>query len=242
MKEYYLFLDESKPNNQINCFCLGGCAIEKSHYQNEIIPYLIKLKQTVFGSNDIILHETEIRNANGIYRIMRKNTNRDLFWNGMSKLFDDYDITVFGTVVTPELCKATYNSKYLNDEYFIALQIILENYSHFLEMNNGRGTIYIESRNPTEDTRLANHYYELMNSGTLFLKKDSLQNHLGTISFPLKTDNNLGLQIADFIPNIMKKHSQNKKQRKPSISENILNNLYDGGVNDINRFGLKIIM
>ena len=221
---------------------MGGCVIEKQHYINEIIPHIIDLKCSVFGTSDIILHETEIRAAINQYSNMRVKEKRELFWDGMKKLFNDFEITVFGSVVNPCACNKVYNSQYLNDEYFIALQIILENYSHFLEKKNGNGNIYIESRNPTEDTRLARHYYELMNSGTLFLRKDSLQKHLGTISFPLKSDNNIGLQIADFVPNIMKKQSRSIKQRKPSISNDIFSNLYDGCVNDTNRFGLKIIM
>ena len=241
MRDYYLFLDESKPNNQVEHFCLGGCIIEKNNYINNVIPFVQSIKNEVFNNSDVVLHETEIRKANGLYRCMRNVQTRTLFWTRMKELFDNYNFTVLSTVVTPKECKRLYNEEAVNDEYFIALQIILENYVHFLNRNNGKGSIFIESRNPTEDKRLQNHYFNLISNGTLFLHRNALQKHVTTISFPLKQDNNIGLQIADFIPNVLKKYAHNLRQRTPSIKESIVKSLYDGGVNNERRFGLKII-
>lgn len=92
MKEYFLFLDESKPNQEIRHFCLGGCIIEKEHYIKDIIPYINKLKKDVFDSKDIILHETEIRQSKDKYLNMRNLEKRNLFWDGMKKLFDEFNL------------------------------------------------------------------------------------------------------------------------------------------------------
>lgn len=242
MKEYYLFLDESKPNKEVEHFCLGGCVIEKENYIKNVMPYIKNLKINIFETSDIILHETEIRRAKGQYSVMRDKQKREKFWNAMKKLFDKYDITVLSSIITPNKCKNIYNSKYLNDEYFICLQIILENFTYFLETHNGKGSIYLESRNSTEDNKVQNHFFNLMSNGTLFLNKNALQAHLTTISFPLKQDNNIGLQIADFIPNVLKKKAFNLKQKTPSIQGNILNCLYTGDSEEAKqRFGMKII-
>lgn len=160
MRDYYLFLDESKPNNQVEHFCLGGCIIEKNNYINNVIPFVQSIKNEVFNNSDVVLHETEIRKANGLYRCMRNVQTRTLFWTRMKELF---------------------------------------------------------------------------------LHRNALQKHVTTISFPLKQDNNIGLQIADFIPNVLKKYAHNLRQRTPSIKESIVKSLYDGGVNNERRFGLKII-
>ena len=40
MKEYYLFLDESKNTPPSVLFSLGGCAIEKQLYENKICPFI----------------------------------------------------------------------------------------------------------------------------------------------------------------------------------------------------------
>jgi hypothetical protein len=141
--------------------------------------------------------------------------------------------------MNPKEFKRVYRSDFLNDEYFVSLQIILENYAHFLEINNGKGAIYIESRNPTEDNKLQSHYFNLMSKGTLFLKHNCLQKHITTMNFNIKADNNIGLQIADFTPNILKKHAYTSPQRKPSIINSVRACLYDGGINIVDRFGLK---
>ena len=42
-KEYYLFLDETKPNAHGNYFALGGYAILKDDYENILIPKLTSI-------------------------------------------------------------------------------------------------------------------------------------------------------------------------------------------------------
>jgi len=104
LRDYYLFLDESKPNNQVEHFCLGGCIIEKNNYINNVIPFVQSIKNEVFNNSDVVLHETEIRKANGLYRCMRNVQTRTLFWTRMKELFDNYNFTVLSTVVTPKAC------------------------------------------------------------------------------------------------------------------------------------------
>ena len=54
-----------------------------------------------------------------------------------------------------------------------------------------------------------------------------------------ENDFNIGLQIADFIPNTMKKYAHGIKNKNPSIESEIANCLYDGQVGAINIFGLR---
>lgn len=239
-KEYILFLDESKDTPPSDLFALGGCAIEKELYKNEIIPYINNLKEEVFGNKEINLHETDIRKASiGDYRVMRLPEKRTLFWSKMEQLFSIYDIKVFNVVINPSMCRNTYKSQYLNDEYFIALQLIIENYVHYLEKMNGVGTICIESRNKKEDNRLSNHHNKLLKHGTLYLNNCAMRKYISTLNFYEKHDNIIGLQIADFIPNVMKKDVMGLNQRIPSIVTNIRGCLYDGCVSEPNRFGNK---
>ena len=44
MKEYFLFLDESKPNTNFKNFTLGGIAIEKDMYETQLKPLVNTLK------------------------------------------------------------------------------------------------------------------------------------------------------------------------------------------------------
>ena len=72
MKEYYLFLDESKPNTNFRNFTLGGVVVEKSIYENNVRPETVKLKKECFGDENIILHEIDIRKKLGKYKGIAK--------------------------------------------------------------------------------------------------------------------------------------------------------------------------
>ena len=240
MKEYYLFLDESKNTPPSVLFSLGGCAIERQLYENKICPFIKKMKEEIFDDEDIILHETEIRSASKeIYNPMRKKEVRDKFWKYMGDVFDPNDITVFTAVINPDEYKNKYDSSFLNNEYLVCLEIILENFAHFLEKKKAIGIVYLESQNSKADNRLHNYYQQLVKRGTRCMSNHAIRTQISTFNFYQKSDLNIGLQIADFIPNTMKKYAYGLKNREPSIEKQIANCLYDGFVGDYGTFGLK---
>lgn len=240
MREYFLFLDESKNTPPSEYFALGGLAIEKKEYQEKVCPFIRTMKKSVFDDEDIILHETELRLAKKDgYKIMRRVEKRTLFWQEMGRLFDENDITVFTAVINPAEFKQIYNSKYLHDEYFVCLEIIMENFAHFLEKQNAVGTIYLESQNPKADNRLSNHFYQLIKRGTRHLSNHALREKIISINFYQKADRNIGLQLADFIPNTLKKYANGILNKQPSIETNIVKCLYDGKIGKSEIFGLK---
>lgn len=243
MKDHYLlFLDEIKASTYFDYFCLAGCIIKEVKYNNILIPKINQLKQDLFGTTNIILHQVDIRNKLGDFRLLRRADKRQKFWTKLDNIFltPDLFITIGAAIHCAEI-KKMYMSDQRNDEYYIALQIIMENFTNFLEENDGIGTIFIESRNPTEDQKLQNHYHNLKATGTLFLNRNVIQQRLGTLSFPLKADNIVGLQVADFIPNPLSRHCGGMKQQNPSLHPHILTKLYKGRVNMPERFGLKKI-
>jgi hypothetical protein len=177
------------------------------------------------------------------YDILKQDfEKKKLFWISMRNAFQSFEMNTIGACINCNQYKALYRESYANNEYFIALQIILENFVHFLEHKDGKGMVYIESRNPTEDKRLASHYHTIVANGTLFLNKYAFQRRLTTINFMIKQDNNVGLQIADFIPNpINREYTASCKQKKPTLFDLIYDKLYDGECGKKNKFGLKII-
>lgn len=242
MDTYFLFLDESSPNTNWRYFCYGGCAIEESAYIKHVIPYIENLKVQLFGNTSVILHEVDIRNNKPPFSCMSSPSTRSTFWQGIQDLFAQPYITVFGSPIQVDEHNRLYGSPHATGVDFITLHIILENFVHYLERVNGRGNVYIESRNPTADRRLQHHFYTLLANGTLFITKDSLQKHLGTINFLLKTDNNIGLQLADFVPNpLIRDCSPTLNQKNPNIMSSIKSNTYDGLVSLPQRFGVKVI-
>lgn len=242
MKEYYLFLDESKNTPPSVYFALGGCAIEKSVYEEKICPGIRKIKKDIFADENIILHETELRIAKkDIYKVMRQKDKRELFWSSLGDMFAENDITVFAAVINPDDYKTKYNSKFLNDEYFVCLEVIVENFVHFLEKHNAIGEMYLESQNPKADHRLTNYFQKLVKRGTRCMNNHSVRTQIATFNFYQKSDLNIGLQIADFIPNTMKKYAYGIKNKRPSIENEIAKCLYDGQVGEVDVFGLKKI-
>lgn len=71
------------------------------------------------------------------------------------------------------------------------------------------------------------------------MSNHAIRTQISTFNFYQKSDLNIGLQIADFIPNTMKKYAYGLKNREPSIEKQIANCLYDGFVGDYGTFGLK---
>lgn len=232
MKTYYLFLDELKANEIYSHFCLGGCIIEDITYRREIIPYIEDVKQSVFKNKTKILHEVEI------------NENNENFWNSFKKVFTDYGIRTLCVGIDVKQFKDTYKetSKLQNSEYYVALQIIIENFVHFLEENDGIGSVYIESRGLKEDFRLQEQYDRIYREGTLFIPHEIFKKRLFSISFPMKADNNIGIQIADFIPNPIARQFGGIAQKKYSLYDVIKDCAYDGNHNLIQRFGIKKVL
>lgn len=242
-KNYYLYLDESKPNgNNIHHLCLAGVIIEKSLYEQSLVPSVNILKNDVFGHSSVILHEIDLRNASvGDFQTMRITEKRDKFWGDFKTIFKGFNFKTIGAAVHVKEYRSIYSQNYLNDEYFIALQIVLENFVHFLEANDGMGTVYIESTNPADDKKLKNIYYKIIANGTLYLNSNIFQDRLFNINFNSKVDNIIGLQVADFIPGQLNRSCNSLAPKKYSLFDEIESKLYDGGCSKSSRFGFKIM-
>ena len=88
-----------------------------------------------------------------------------------------------------------------NEQLTIALQMLLENYCHFLEYMHATGDICYESLQEPGNQELRQRFYELEALGIMYYTSHFFQTHIGDIRFENKADNLAGLQFADFIPN-----------------------------------------
>ena len=239
MKEYYLFLDESKPNTNFRNFTLGGVVIEKDIYETRIRPETVKLKKECFGNENIILHEIDIRKKQGQYKGITKE-QQEMFFLKLGELINNNEIEILAVSINIDDLDTLYSINERNDIYYIALQLLMENYVHFLISNEGKGQLYLESTDAVNNAKLQNLFHMLKATGTLFMKKEVLQDRLGAISFPIKSDNIIGLQLADFIPNVLARKALGKEQKNFSIYNGIENKLYDGKIDRKDKFGFKI--
>lgn len=206
MTEYYLFLDEIKPNAFGTYFALGGYAISKYEYENMLVPNLQKIKEENIPNPSLPLHLYDMRKNRKGFEFLSDNNKRVKLFESIKKLVRELDIKVFVSSIDTVKYDNMYFSHHTNDIYDINLQIILENFVHFLLSVNGTGSFFIESRNPVENKYLQICYYRLITGGTLFIDSKTIMDRLSILSFPLKSDNNLGVQLADFIPMSFVRH------------------------------------
>lgn len=169
MKEYFLFLDESKPNTNFQNFTLGGIAIEKETYELKLKPLVNGLKEQCFGNTQVILHEIEIRKKEGDFNGISKEQQKD-FFEKLGKLFSENDFfSVLAVSVNIDDLDKLYKEDDRNDIYYIALQLLMENFAQFLSVNDGVGTVYLETTDTVNNTKLQNLFYLLKATGTLFI-------------------------------------------------------------------------
>lgn len=85
--EYILFLDETNKTISNDLFCLAGFAIKRTDYDKILIPKIQDLKRKYFGTADIVLHYTELKNQQGVYKIFKDTKREILFMWSFLKLY-----------------------------------------------------------------------------------------------------------------------------------------------------------
>lgn len=246
MANYFLFLDELKANDVYTNFCMGGIFVEEQHYRKNVVPQMNKHKNDIFGNTGVILHENEITDLLSKYKQRKKQEKIKKIYDGIRDLIINYDVYTICVGITKSSLSSHYpnSSKNYNKYrlYNVALQIIMENYVHFLEEKNSYGCVFYESRNIQADYELQKQYELIKEHGTLYLSSEIMKKRLMAISFPLKIDNSAGLQIADFILNPMARKFDCMEQKENSLHNAIITKAYDGGISENMRYGIKKIL
>lgn len=255
MKKYHLYLDESETHNNGSerVFCLAGIIVEEGNYKNILQPGLNQLKKSVWhdltNPSSYVLHEKDIRSAqrNKLRSIkpefhrFKKGAYSRILYKGIGDLITDSDCKVIGASIRMDDLNQHFNNNIVSENYLITFQIILENFCHFLESVNGIGSIYYEARDKKPDSIVRMHFNQIKAMGSMFINPYAMQNHIREIEFPLKTNNNEGLQVADFVPNPFARKTLEKKQHKFNIYQTLRTSRYHGGIYKGSRFGIKVM-
>lgn len=269
MDEYTLYLDESRTynyNKETNeqerpVFVIAGIIVKNKYHDTILSDKIDKLKCNVWNKcgndplyKEKVLHELEMSRAitrklnklkNNYDKIFKNIHIYNFTYDCMTDIVKTSDVTILGACIDEELLKNMHISQSLNDVYSICMNIIIENYYHFLCTVNGIGSICYESMPDNQNEKIRKRFNSIRNTGTMFYPAKEINKRITSIEFKNKLDNIVGLQIADFIPNSMgryylHKSYNNKKERNIPYSI-IASKLYDGSVNNIDRFGLKIM-
>ena len=137
MANYFLFLDELKANDIYSNFCMGGIFVEEVHYRKQIVPQMNRHKNNILGNTGKILHENELSDLLSKYKENKKIQKSKQIYDAMRDLIINYDTHTICVGITKDNLLTHYpNSSVLYNKYRlynVALQIVMENYAHFLE-------------------------------------------------------------------------------------------------------------
>lgn len=265
--EYVLYLDESEFKRSMT-FAIAGIAIKKDNI-GLLEKEMAEVKKIIWDEeyialNNPILHCTELekvfvkRKSDDIigfrpeYQELKKRKSEDIekiyarVYGKMSQALKKSGATVFSCIIKIQQLRALFfldenhNGIHLiDDQYSIALQKIIENFTHYLSVNDGYGDVIYESRNNTgensaksPDIKLINVYHKIQanNKGIVYTDSAAVQNRNRTIVTYSKNENIAGLQFADFVAyNIIKLERCKVKEQITDFMKQIHKMAYNGG-------------
>lgn len=265
--EYVLYLDESELKRS-KTFAIAGIAIKKDKVEF-LEQEMNEVKKLIWGeeyvtSNKPVLHCTELEkvftnrtsdNITGVqdeYREFKKLSSEDIekiyhqVYGRMAWILKKVDATVFSCIIKMQqlqelfFLSENHNGIHLiDDKYNIALQKIIESFTHYLALNDGYGDVIYESRNTigenstkSPDIKLINVYHKIQanNKGVVYTNSSAIQDRNRTIAVYPKSENIAGLQFADFVAyNITKFNECKIEQQITDFMKQIHKIAYNGG-------------
>lgn len=269
-KQYTLYIDESQTHDKFEQrphFCMAGAIINDKEY-SAMADAVNHLKRTIWNDysypEKIILHQKSIIDASKgklniskfpEYERFKSKGFRKNFYSEFARIFDCRKITIVGSSIDVEYMEKCYDiiKPRINGEsiqfrnqtnkYLITLQLLLENFCHFLVTHNGKGRIVYESISEIDNERICSKFYQIKLMGSMYITKEAMHNHLLGINFVRKDDNNIGLQVADFIPNAFaREHARfNQFDKDDTLIRKMKFYRYGGQQNNQDRYGIKFM-
>lgn len=223
--DYIIYVDESGDHslNSIDpdypVFVLAFCIINKVDYKNIIVPAIKQLKFDLFGHDDIVFHEREIRKAEREFSILLNPEKRTYFHDSMNKIMEDAPITIIATAIS----KTNLTDKYSNPDnpYNLGLGLCMERAALFLEQQGQADKlthIIVESRGRNEDRDLELSFRQIIDgvrvgSGLAY----NIRKAHFDLRFTKKQANMAGLQLADMIARPIGRHVINRTQKNRAM-------------------------
>lgn len=256
MSRYTLYLDESEvpSNTGDRYFVIGGVMIKNSYHENKVVPKLDNLKKEIWENESNyashILHELEINNVYRgdlidakEYNLIFKHNKRkyEQVYKGICNILNDRNIYTIAACINHTELEKHYKKEEMNDRFAVLMQIIIENYCHFLLKHKGSGDICYESMMKSQNEKIERRFCHLKSIGTMYYSSSEVISLLKNINFVDKTANCAGLQLADFIPNALGRTQSGKEPKYSKLPKIIKKRLYHGDMGRKDRYGFKII-
>lgn len=195
---------------------LIGVACHLDHVKTTIQPQLEELKrffvrQPVVSSGwkdpdekaavakPIVFHRKELASKTHPFQALNDLSVREAFDTELLQRLEEWQYTVFSVVIDKVQLQAQY--VYPAHPYHYAMEVVLERYVRWLEIQSAIGDVMAEARGGKEDQLLKSHYQYLYQKGTSFVKSDKMASCLSSSELKIKskTENITGLQLAEFL-------------------------------------------
>jgi hypothetical protein len=228
--DYLVFADESgdhslsaiDPNYPI--FVLAFIIIHKDEYINNLLPKIQNLKLEIWGHEQVILHEREIRQKERDFTLLNNREINNYFLGKLTNIISEVDFKIISSIVCKNKLKEKYTTPH--NPYDISLLFCMETILDYLcKYNQKSKDIYInfESRGKDEDKSLELEFLKIAtNQKTWGYKNKDFKQVSFIYKSVSKRCNSAGLQLADLIarPIGTKYLNPNTDNRAINILEN----------------------
>lgn len=197
--EYVVYVDESGDhslttiNREFPLFVLTFCVFRKEEYVSQVVPALQRVKFKTFGHDMVVMHEREIRKAEGAFTFLTDAARRSVFMADLNTVVESAPMVIVAVVIR----KAALSKKVSDagNLYHFALRSGLECLHGILRDRNQQELpthIVFEARGKKEDAELELEFRRICDGGNSRGERLSFQ-----IVVADKQINSTGLQLAD---------------------------------------------
>jgi hypothetical protein len=199
--DFIVYVDESGDHGlgsidpEYPVFVLAFCVFDKTSYVERVAGALQRLKFEHFGHDMVVLHEHDIRKAQGEFKFLVDAARRASFMDGLSRLIEESPFTLIASVIRKRDLLERYSNP--NNPYYIALKFGLERLYAFLRTRGNadkQAHLVFERRGKKEDDELELEFRRVC--GGANFQGDCLPLDL---VFADKRANACGLQLADLV-------------------------------------------
>jgi hypothetical protein len=206
LSDYIIFADESGDHGlvsidqQFPVFALVFGIIRKDLYVDQVVRPFTELKFKIWGHDQIIFHESDIRKEKGEFALLRTDPKlRKDYYQSLNEIIEAADMRFVVSVIDKIKLKKRYADPF--NPYEISLLFCMERSLGFLDRQNQDGNdchILFESRGKTEDNQLELEFLRIINGQSTWgyrsvdFSKLSFRHR-----FVDKKSNSGGLQMVD---------------------------------------------
>lgn len=234
MERYFLFLDECGDQNLSSfdpCFPIFTlCGVVMSQTQLDIITQKIEaLKREFWGERKIIFHSRDIRKCQNGFEIFFDLNLKQRFYECINQILKEK----LYAIICCSILKEDYIRQYgrLNDVYGQSLSYIMERtvfYLDSLKKEDISLTTIVECRGKKEDKALLDYYNRVSDKGTYWVKPARIKKYFNEFEMRRKSDNLIGLQIADLVAYPITRYVLDKDAVNPAY-DILKDNIYQEG-------------